>query len=155
MALGLTGTWFRLDHRGETAGAAPSSVNEALSRRGRVGPGRRGRLDLAVGGDDHWPQARQRLDCYHAIQHLVAVGQALFGKDKARLKAWLKPLVKQPSCGCKRSAGVLFPRSRGVGTKVFGRRFGSASHMQFFVNMHEMSADGGEADVEFGTNFLV
>ncbi len=45
--------------------------------------------------DDRWPQARQRLDFYHAVQHLAAVGRALFGEDKAKLTTWLKPLVKQ------------------------------------------------------------
>src|SRR5208283_1634913 len=44
--------------------------------------------------DDRWPQARQRLDFYHAVQHLAAVGQALWGEDKAQLKAWFKPLVQ-------------------------------------------------------------
>src|SRR6266851_2668829 len=44
---------------------------------------------------DRWPQARQRLDFYHAVQHLAAVGRALFGEDKAKLTTWLKPLVKQ------------------------------------------------------------
>ena len=29
------------------------------------------------------------------MQHLAAVGRALFGEDPAKLKAWLKPLVKQ------------------------------------------------------------
>ena len=45
--------------------------------------------------DDRWPQARQRLDFYHAVQHLAAVGRALFGEDKEKLKAWLKPLAQQ------------------------------------------------------------
>jgi hypothetical protein len=45
--------------------------------------------------DDRWPQAKQRLDFYHAVQHLAAVGRALFGEDKEKLKTWLKPLVKQ------------------------------------------------------------
>src|SRR5712692_2484231 len=45
--------------------------------------------------DDRFPQARQRLDFYHAVQHLAAVGRALFGEDKDQLKVWLKPLVKQ------------------------------------------------------------
>lgn len=45
--------------------------------------------------DDRWPQARQRLDCYHAVQHLAAVERALCGEDKTQLKAWLKPLVRQ------------------------------------------------------------
>jgi hypothetical protein len=29
------------------------------------------------------------------VQHLAAVGKALFGEDKAKLTAWLKPLVRQ------------------------------------------------------------
>lgn len=45
--------------------------------------------------DDRFPQARQRLDFYHAVQHLAAVGRALFGQDQDQLRAWLKPLVQQ------------------------------------------------------------
>jgi hypothetical protein len=45
--------------------------------------------------DDRWPQAKQRLDFYHAVQHLVAVGRVLWGEDKAQFKAWIKPLVRQ------------------------------------------------------------
>jgi hypothetical protein len=113
-----TGTCFRLDHRGQTAGGRP-----VISQRGFVATRagidalreqlhaealRRG-LGQAAGvlvigdgaawiwrlADDRWPQARQRLDFYHALQHLVAVGRALFGEDQVRFKAWLKPLVKQ------------------------------------------------------------
>ncbi|HEY9176009.1 MAG TPA: hypothetical protein VI136_27330, partial [Verrucomicrobiae bacterium] len=45
--------------------------------------------------DDRWPQAKQRLDFYHAVQHLVAVGRAFWDEDQAQFKAWLKPLVRQ------------------------------------------------------------
>ncbi|HXT41370.1 MAG TPA: hypothetical protein VN887_15275 [Candidatus Angelobacter sp.] len=45
--------------------------------------------------DDRFGQARQRLDFYHAVQHLAAVGRALHGEDKDKLKSWLRPLVKQ------------------------------------------------------------
>jgi hypothetical protein len=45
--------------------------------------------------DDRWPQAQQRLDFYHAVQHLDAVGRALHGEDRESCKAWLKPLVRQ------------------------------------------------------------
>jgi hypothetical protein len=113
-----TGTCFRLDHRGQTAGGRP-----VITERGfvatRAGIGalreqlhaealRRGlgqaASALVIGdgavwiwrlADDRWPQARQRLDFYHAVQHLAAVGRALFGEDKAKLTPWLKPLVKQ------------------------------------------------------------
>jgi hypothetical protein len=113
-----TGTCFRLDHRGQTAGGRP-----VITERGYVST--RGGLDalreqlhaeslrrglgqaasaLVIGdgavwiwrlADDRFPQARQRLDFYHAVQHLAVVGRALFGEDPVPLKAWLKPLVHQ------------------------------------------------------------
>jgi|SRR5579864_1285482 len=113
-----TGTVFRLDQRGHTQGGRP-----VISERGFVATRagvdalreqlhaealRRG-LGQAAGvlviGDgavwiwrlagDRWPQARQRLDFYHAVQHLAAVGRALFGEDQERFRVWLKPLVRQ------------------------------------------------------------
>ena len=113
-----TGTCFRLDHRGQTAGGRPViSERGYVSTRGgmdalreqlhaealRRGLGQAaGALVIADGAvwiwrlaDDRFPQARQRLDFYHAVQHLVAVGRALFGEDKVKFKAWLKPLVQQ------------------------------------------------------------
>lgn len=113
-----TGTCFRLDHRAKTAGGRPVIVERGFvaTRAGidglreqlhaeamRRGLGQAaGALVIADGAvwiwrlaDDRFPEARQRLDFYHAVQHLAAVGRALFGQDKAKLKAWLKPLVKQ------------------------------------------------------------
>lgn len=113
-----TGTVFRLDHRGETAGGRPVIVQRGyvFTRQGldalrdqlhaealRRGLGQAASVlvigDGAVGiwrlADDRWPQAKQRLDFYHAVQHLVAVGRALWGDDKTQFKAWLKPLVRQ------------------------------------------------------------
>jgi hypothetical protein len=113
-----TGTCFRLDHRGHTAGGRPVITERGFvaTRQGiaglreqlhaealRRGLGQAaGALVIADGAvwiwrlaDDRWPQARQRLDFYHAVQHLAAVGRALFGEDKEKLKTWLKPLVRQ------------------------------------------------------------
>ena len=113
-----TGTCFRLDHRGQTAGGRPVITErgfvatraglDALREQMHAEALRRGLGQAAsalVIGDgavwlwrlaaDRWPQARQRLDFYHAVQHLAAVGRALFGEDKAQLKGWLKPLVRQ------------------------------------------------------------
>ena len=98
-----TGTYFRLDQRGRTAGGRP-----VISERGFVATraglealreqmhaeALRRRLGQAAGAlvigdgavwlwrlaDDRWPQARQRLDFYHAVQHLV--GRALFPRTK-------------------------------------------------------------------------
>jgi hypothetical protein len=113
-----TGTVFRLDHRGATAGGRPVIVQRGyvFTRQGldalreqlhaealRRGLGQAASV-LVIGdgavwiwrlADDRWPHARQRLDFYHAVQHLAAVGRALWGEDKVSFKAWLKPLVRQ------------------------------------------------------------
>jgi hypothetical protein len=112
------GTCFRLDHRGQSAGGRPviSERGFVATRTGmdglreqlhaealRRGLGQAaGALVISDGAvwiwrlaDDRFPQARQRLDFYHAVQHLAAVGRTLFGEDQAKLKAWLKPLVQQ------------------------------------------------------------
>lgn len=113
-----TGTCFRLDHRGQTAGGRPVITERGFvaTRQGieglreqlhaealRRGLGQAASA-LVIGdgavwiwrlADDRWPQARQRLDFYHAVQHLAAVGRALFGENQEKLKAWLKPLAKQ------------------------------------------------------------
>jgi hypothetical protein len=113
-----TGTCFRLDHRGKTAGGRSliSQRGFVVTREGIEGLReqlhaealRRG-LGQAAGvlvigdgavwiwrlADDRFKDARQRLDFYHAVQHLAAVGRALFGEDQVRLKEWLRPLVRQ------------------------------------------------------------
>jgi hypothetical protein len=113
-----TGTVFRLDHRGQTAGGRPviSERGFVATRQGidalreqlhaealRRGLGQAaGALVIADGAawiwrlaDDRFPEARQRLDFYHAVQHLASVGRALFGEDKEKYRSWLKPLVQQ------------------------------------------------------------
>lgn len=113
-----TGTCFRLDHRGQTAGGRPVITErgfvstrqgiDALREQLHAESLRRGlgqaasALVIADGAvwiwrlaDDRFPQAQQRLDFYHAVQHLAAVGRALFGEDQAKFQAWLKPLVRQ------------------------------------------------------------
>lgn len=113
-----TGTCFRLDQRGRTAGGRPvisergfvatragiDALREQLHAEAlRRGLGQAaGALVIADGAvwiwrlaDDRFKDARQRLDFYHAVQHLVAVGRALFGEDRVKFKEWLRPLVRQ------------------------------------------------------------
>jgi hypothetical protein len=113
-----TGTVFRLDHRGRTAGGRPviSQRGFVATRQGwdalreqlhaealRRGLGQAaGALVIGDGAvwlwrlaDDRWPQARQRLDYWHAVEHLAVVGRARFGEDAAALAAWLRPLKRQ------------------------------------------------------------
>lgn len=113
-----TGTCFRLDHRGQTAGGRPviSERGFVATREGldalreqlhaealRRGLGQAAAaLVLADGApciwrlaEDRWPEASQRLDFYHAVQHLAVVARALHGEDTQQRNAWLKPLVRQ------------------------------------------------------------
>jgi len=113
-----TGTCFRLDHRSQTAGGRPviSERGFVATREGvdglreqlhaealRRGLGQAaGALVIGDGAvwiwrlaDDRFKDARQRLDYYHAVQHLAVVGRALFGEDKTKFKAWLRPLARQ------------------------------------------------------------
>ena len=113
-----TGTCFRLNQRGQSAGGRPiiSERGFVATREGvdalreqlhaealRRGLGQAaGALVIADGAawiwrlaDDRFKDAHQRLDFYHAVQHLAAVGRALFGEDQDKLKAWLRPLVRQ------------------------------------------------------------
>jgi len=52
--------------------------------------------------DDRFPDARERLDFFHASEHLRAVAKELFGEDQVALKRWLRPLLRQ----LKRGAAV-------------------------------------------------
>lgn len=113
-----TGTVFRLDHRGHTAGGRPviSERGFVATRQGidalreqlhgealRRGLGQAASALIIADGavwiwrlaDDRFPHAKQRLDFYHAVQHLASVGRALFGEDKEKYRTWLKPLIRQ------------------------------------------------------------
>jgi len=54
---------------------------------------------------DRFGQAEQRLDYYHASQHLWAVAHALHPEDEAAARAWIKPLLKKLKQG--RAASLL------------------------------------------------
>ena len=54
---------------------------------------------------DRFGQAHQRLDYYHASQHLWAVAHALHPEDQAAARAWIKPLLKKLKAG--RAASLL------------------------------------------------
>lgn len=54
---------------------------------------------------DRFGQAHQRLDYYHASQHLWAVAHALYPEDEATARAWIKPLLNKLKQG--RAASLL------------------------------------------------
>jgi ssDNA-binding Zn-finger/Zn-ribbon topoisomerase 1 len=54
---------------------------------------------------DRFGQAQQRLDYYHASQHLWAVAHALHPEEEAAARAWIKPLLQKLKQG--RAASLL------------------------------------------------
>jgi hypothetical protein len=111
-----TGTVFRLDQRG-TTGSGRSEITErgyVATRRGvesfrnqlYAEALRRGLsqaetvLVLADGAvwiwnlaDDRFAQAVQRLDMYHAREHLWNLAGELFGRGSAEAEAWVRPYI--------------------------------------------------------------
>lgn len=148
-----TGTVFRLDHRAETAGGRPVIVERGFvaTRQGidglrqqlhaealRRGLGQAaGALVIGDGAvwiwrlaDDRFPQARQRLDFYHAVEHLAAAGRAMFGEDKARFQAWLRPLIQQ----LKNQSAVKVIRRLEEAIQVLPQGSPAAEEVQAHVN---------------------
>ena len=112
------GTVFHLDHRGETGSkrafisqrgyAATRLGVDALMRQLYAEALARGLaqardvLVIADGGvwiwnlaKDRFPQARQRLDLYHAEEHLWAIANDRYGKGTPEARAWADPLLSQ------------------------------------------------------------
>jgi hypothetical protein len=112
------GTVFRLDHRGQTAGQravitqrgyvatrlgvealSAQLYREALAR----GLGQAQLVLIIADGavwiwnlaKDRFPYASQRLDLYHAEEHLWAVAHDIYGQGTPEAKAWVAPLLQQ------------------------------------------------------------
>ena len=68
---------------------------------------------------DRFGQARQRLDPWHALQHLWSVAHALFPEDEAAAAAWIKPL--KDKLLCSRAIEVI-EELDGLATKLRGAR---------------------------------
>jgi hypothetical protein len=112
------GTVFRLNHRGQTNGGraiisqrgyvATRLGIEALMRqlyRQAIDCGLGQAKEVLVIADgavwiwnaakDRFPQARNRLDLYHADEHLWEVAHELYGKGTPEARNWVEPLLKQ------------------------------------------------------------
>ena len=111
-------TCFRLSHRAQTAGGRPLILSRGyvMTRGGmddlreqlwaeasRHGLGQAAEVLIVADGavwiwnlaQDRFPQARQRLDLYHAQQHLWSVAHALHGESTPAARAWVTPLLRQ------------------------------------------------------------
>ena len=40
--------------------------------------------------EEHWPEAMQILDFYHATEHLWALGRSLWGEGSSQVKPWVE-----------------------------------------------------------------
>ena len=113
-----TATCFQLSQRCETAGGRPLIVSRGyVATRGgidelrgqlhaeaqRHGLGRARQVLVVADGaawiwnlaKDRFPEARQRLDAYHAKEHLWAVANAAHGKGSETARQWIAPLLGQ------------------------------------------------------------
>jgi hypothetical protein len=111
-------TVFRLDHRGQTqAGRSIISQRRYVStrlgiedlmrqlHRQAIDCGLGQAKDVLVIADgatwiwnavgDRFPEARCRLDLYHADEHLWTVAHELYGKDTPEASQWVEPILKQ------------------------------------------------------------
>jgi hypothetical protein len=116
------GTCFRLDQRVESQGGRARILSRgAVMTRGGVDDLRKqlfaeaqrqglaqaskvlviadGALWIWNLATDRFGQAEQRLDYYHASQHLWAVAHALHPEDEAGARVWIKPLLKKLKAG--------------------------------------------------------
>ena len=112
------GTCFRLDHRVQSDGgrARILSRGTVMTRGGvddlreqlfaeaqRQGLAQAAKVLVVADGavwiwnltGDRFPQAQQRLDYYHASQHLWAVAHALHPEDEAAARTWIAPLLQK------------------------------------------------------------
>jgi hypothetical protein len=90
------GTCFRLEQRVHSPGGRPRILSRGtvMTRQG-VDPLR----------EQLFAQAHQRLDYYHASQHLWTVAHALHPEDEAAARAWVSPLLQKLKKG--RAPAVL------------------------------------------------
>jgi hypothetical protein len=123
-----TATIFRLDQRVQTQPGRPLILSrgyvatrgglEAFSRQVYAEAVRQGlllaedALVIADGGvwiwkiaEDRFPHARKRLDFYHAVEHLSAVGACLHGAGTTQAREWTQRLAHQLRHGGE--AGVV------------------------------------------------
>lgn len=115
-------TCFRLSQRAQTAAGRPMILSRGyvMTRGGieglreqifaeasRHGLGQAEAVLVVADGavwiwnlvDDRFPQARQRLDLFHAKQHLWSVAEALHGAGTPAAQAWVRPLLAQLEAG--------------------------------------------------------
>jgi hypothetical protein len=81
---------------------------------------------------DRFGAAKQRLDFYHASQHLWAVAHALHPEDEPAARQWIEPLLKQLKAG--RAMRVISQLEQVVRHLRAKRRAAAQSELEYFRN---------------------
>ena len=171
------GTCFRLDQREPTAGgrARILSRGTVMTRAGvaglreqifaearRQGLAQAAKVLVVADGalwiwnlaGDRFGGAHQRLDYYHASQHLWAVAQALHPEDEAAARAWIEPLLKRLKRG--RAASVLTDL-RAVAKRLRSRKRRAVESELRYLEGHAQRMDygaGGRAGEPLGSGAI-
>jgi hypothetical protein len=147
------GTCFRLDQRTQTDGGRPIILSRGtvMTRGGidalreqlfaeclRHGAGQAAEVLVVADGamwiwklvSDRFATATQRLDYYHASQHLWAVAHALHPEDAPAAHRWIEPLLKKLKAG--RSIKVI-AELEGIAKRLRAKRRATAqSELEYF-----------------------
>jgi len=147
------GTCFRLDQRtqSDTGRSIILSRGTVMTRGGvdalreqlfaeclRQGMGRAAEVLVIADGamwiwnlaQDRFAQAKQRLDFYHASQHLWTVAHALHPADESAARQWIEPLLKKLKAG--RSPRVIAELAQVTKRLRAGRRAAAQTELEYF-----------------------
>ena len=147
------GTCFRLDQRTQTDTGRPVILSRGtvMTRGGvdalreqlfaeclRQGMGKAAEVLVIADGaiwiwnlaQDRFAQATQRLDFYHASQHLWAVAHALHAEDESAARQWIEPLLKKLKAG--RSLKVIAELERVTKRLRAKRRAAAQTQLEYF-----------------------
>jgi len=91
---------------------------------------------------DRFAQATQRLDFYHASQHLWAVAHALYPEAESAARQWIQPLLKKLKAG--RSVKVIAELELVTKRLRARRRAAAQSELEYFQT-HRDRLDYGRA----------
>jgi hypothetical protein len=92
--------------------------------------------------DDRFGQAKQRLDFYHAAEHLWTVAEALHGEGTKQARAWVRPLLQQIERG---SVGRVIEKLDGLLAELpRGKKKEVAAELEY-LRSHEKRMDYGAA----------
>jgi hypothetical protein len=159
------GTCFRLDQRVQsqtgrslilsrgtvmTLGGVDALREQLFAECLRQGMGRAAEVLVIADGamwiwnlaQDRFAQARQRLDFYHASQHLWAVAHALHPEDEPGARQWIEPLLKKLKAG--RSVRVIAELEQ-VTKRLRARRRAAAQKELAYFRTHRDRLDYGTA----------